>query len=169
MKPENRAAKAKLKNAGGKNAVDLDNPWWMILRWLPSGRDSESIRFRTKAKSVHHEDTKDTKFSIDWVCWFPSRSSLRYTQVSECHRHPGRDCRDPEATDGNAQVSSTSCNAGISYWRTFTSLCSGFRQSLHDYMAPAWEPYIGGKYEIRKISGSLGNRSKSGCCEIWRR
>jgi len=34
------------------------------LRWFPSSRDCESIRFRTKAKSIHHEGTKDTKFSM---------------------------------------------------------------------------------------------------------
>jgi len=44
--------------------------------------------------------------------WVTTRSARRYTQVSGWQRHPGRDCRDPEAMDGNVQAGSKSCNAG---------------------------------------------------------
>jgi hypothetical protein len=37
----------------------------------------------------------------------PTQRARRYTQVSGRHedfRHPGRDCRDPEAMDGNIEA-----------------------------------------------------------------
>jgi hypothetical protein len=45
-------------------------------------------------------------------------------------RHPGRDCRDPEAMDGNIKMDHKFCCGELHNSQPFTSLCSGFRQSL---------------------------------------
>ena len=62
----------------------------------------------------------------DDLRWFPSRSSRRYTQVQPAKksRHSGRDCRNPEAMEGNSPLALVFASVDLQA-PSFTSLWTG--------------------------------------------